>query len=101
VNPNGAITDQQPAGVFRKDLQTFASDLFDDCAHFARSSTVPFTGTAAQGKCLDSLLAPIELCNPANLDNYCVDRECHAKPALLLDGFGYHDYQQRCGRSRR
>ncbi len=66
------VTDQQPdtgkgVGALRSDLQVFTSDLFEDCAHVADSTQVPFAGTSAAGKCLDTLGTPYELCNPADV----------------------------------
>lgn len=61
-------SDQSPdsgsgKGSFRKDLQVFAKDAFDDCAPSPEGGT-PFPGTAVEGACLLDLKAPRLLCSP-------------------------------------
>jgi|GEM_PF-723794 len=45
--------------------QAVARDAFDDCALDA-SGGVSFSGSVAEGRCLLDLLAPTQLCNPAD-----------------------------------
>lgn len=56
---------QAPGGKFRRDLQAFATDQFQDCALLADGATVPFAGTAVEGSCLIDLERPVALCHPA------------------------------------
>lgn len=49
-----------------KKLQAFAADQFDDCATYAVSANVPFSGTGVEAKCLLDLKKPKELCNPVD-----------------------------------
>lgn len=51
-------------GTFRKDLQAFVRDAFDDCALLADGVNVPFAGTPVAGTCLVDVKAPRELCRP-------------------------------------
>lgn len=70
-NPAAGSTDQNPAGLWDKDMQGFFSDAFDDCGagNPAPSSQVPtFPATAVEGLCLFDMRrggSPVrELCHP-------------------------------------
>ncbi|MFC1665887.1 hypothetical protein ACFL17_09755 [Pseudomonadota bacterium] len=56
-------SDQAPGGRFRKDLQAFFQDQFNDCAADI-SGGVSFSGSAVEGMCLFDIVKPVELCNP-------------------------------------
>ena len=51
-------------GSFRKDLQVFAKDVFDDCADWPEGG-VSFPGTSVEGTCLLDLKPPRLFCSPA------------------------------------
>jgi cysteine-rich repeat protein len=64
----GDVTGQTPdtgsgSGKFRKDLEAFFGDQFEDCA-LDRSGEVSFAGTPVEGKCLLNLKKVKSLCNP-------------------------------------
>lgn len=50
-------------GTFRKDLQVFAKDVFDDCAD-TPGGAASFPGTSVEGACLLDLKSPRLLCAP-------------------------------------
>ncbi len=66
------ITGQTPdaggLGSFRKDLEVFLEDPFDDCA-LDKSGAVPFVGTDVQGKCLYNLKKVKAFCNVVSKDD--------------------------------
>lgn len=71
IKPLAVLSDQTPETApgsarfkFRKDLQAFFRDQFDDCA-LNRDGVPSFPASPVQGRCLYNLKAPIELCNPA------------------------------------
>ena len=71
VMPSRDVTAQTPdngsgVGRFRKDLQAYAIDGFDDCALLRDGVTPSFEGTGVEGHCLFDLKKPAELCNPAD-----------------------------------
>lgn len=61
------ITGQTPDaggfGSFRKDLQVFLGDDFDDCA-LDKGGAVAFPGTPVEGKCLYNMKKVKSFCNP-------------------------------------
>jgi len=71
IKPLAVLSDQTPETApgsatfkFRKDLQAFFRDQFDDCA-LNRDGVPSFAASPVQGRCLYNLNRPIELCNPA------------------------------------
>ena len=69
----GTVADQTPDtgsgfGKFRKDLEGFFGDQFDDCA-LDKNGDVAFEGTAVEGKCLYNLKSVKSLCNPIEKDD--------------------------------
>jgi len=66
------ITGQTPDaggfGKFRKDLEVFLEDPFDDCA-LDKSGAVPFSGTDVEGKCLYNLKKVKSFCNAVSKDD--------------------------------
>ena len=77
VNPGGMCVDDADCGgsagqftlcskpKYRKDLQAFFADQFDDCA-FDSDGGISFDATSASGMCLFDLKKVVELCNPIN-----------------------------------
>jgi len=57
---------QAPGGKFRRDIQHYFADQFDDCAVLRDNSTVAFAGSAAEGACLFDLRKPLEICAPVD-----------------------------------
>ncbi len=53
-------------GKFRKDLQHYFSDQFDDCAVLKDGVTVPFATTPVEAKCLYDLKKVKEFCSPVD-----------------------------------
>jgi hypothetical protein len=53
-------------GVFRKDLQHYFADQFDDCHFLPDGVSVPFDGTPVAGKCLFDLKKVKEICDPVD-----------------------------------
>lgn len=69
-NPRGQCTTEADCGgspcekpKFRRDLQAFFADTFDDCA-LNTEGGVGFQGQLAEGMCLFDIKKPRELCNP-------------------------------------
>ena len=73
----GESSTQLVGNSFRRDLQVFAADRFDDCATDKGGDT-SFAGTVVQGKCLYQIRKPVELCNPVAIDNVEAPRETTA-----------------------
>jgi hypothetical protein len=66
------LSDQTPdtgagRGRFRRDLQTFARDAFDDCA-LDRDGMLSFAGTRVAGTCLVTLRKPKLFCSAAGVE---------------------------------
>lgn len=53
-------------GKFRKDLQHYFSDQFNDCAVLKDEATVPFETTPVEAKCLYDLKKVREICSPVD-----------------------------------
>ena len=82
--PRDGLSDQAPESKpgsgkakFRKDMQTFASDQFDDCA-LNRDGFPSFQGTAVEGMCLVDLKKPVEICSPATKSAVVPPRKTNA-----------------------
>lgn len=89
VNPGGSCLDDAACGgsggaftlcrkpKFRKDLQGFFADQFDDCA-FDGDGGVSFDTTPAAGMCLFDFKRVVELCNPIDKSAVEAPRETEA-----------------------
>jgi hypothetical protein len=84
VKATADVTAQTPetspgsgVGRFRKDLQAFFEDQFDDCA-LDEDGGASFSGSPAAGKCLFDLTKVKQLCNPINKTAVVPPRETSA-----------------------
>ena len=66
-----------PRPKYRKDLQAFFRDQFDDCVIDAQSN-LAFAGAAAERMCLFDLKKMKELCNPIDTTSVVAPRETSA-----------------------
>ena len=64
----GQTPDSGGFGSFRKDLEVFLEDPFDDCA-LDKSGAVPFLGTDVEGKCLYNLKKVKSFCNAVSKED--------------------------------
>ncbi len=114
---SGVISDQTPADPgsgkvkFRKDLQTFVSDHFEDCQTF-KFGSVSWQSTAVERMCLFDLKKVKEVCTPVIKNDVEAPRSTSAPvgmdfdpaddgcPPLLPDRPGFEvDQPGRCGSS--
>ena len=83
VNATGSVTGQTPdrgngKGRFRRDLQVFLQDEFDDCALLEDGLTPSFAASDVEGRCLYDIRKPSQLCNPVDMSAVEPPRETSA-----------------------
>jgi len=77
VKPTRDVTAQTPGGRFKRGMQGYTGDAFDDCAT-NQGGGAAFAGTTVEANCLFDLKGLVELCNPMNKSAVQPPRETSA-----------------------